>query len=46
MEPENDKTRTRTILTRGTTVSHYRIVARTGAGMQGEVNEDLACDLG
>ena len=37
MEPDQDKTRTYIVLTKGTMVSHYRIVERIGAGGMGEV---------
>jgi hypothetical protein len=33
------------ILTKGTMVGHYRMVEKIGAGLRGEMNEDLACDL-
>ena len=35
--PENDDTQTRSILTEGTIVDHYRIVEKIGAGGMGEV---------
>jgi hypothetical protein len=31
MEPDDDKTRTHVMLTKGTIVSHYRIVEKIGA---------------
>jgi len=31
MEPDNDKTQTHVFLTKGTMVSHYRIINRVGA---------------
>ena len=34
---EDDKTRTHVVLTKGTMVSHYRIVEKIGAGGMGEV---------
>ena len=37
MKPDDDKTQTHVILTRGTMVSHYRIVEKIGAGGMGEV---------
>jgi len=37
MEPENDKTQTHVALTRGTMVSHYKIIERIGSGGMGEV---------
>ncbi|MDH3937843.1 MAG: protein kinase [candidate division Zixibacteria bacterium] len=37
MEPDDDKTRTHIVLTKGTMVSHYRIVEKIGAGGMGEV---------
>ena len=37
MEPDDDKTRTHVVLTKGTMVSHYRIVEKIGAGGMGEV---------
>ncbi|MDH3936399.1 MAG: protein kinase, partial [candidate division Zixibacteria bacterium] len=36
-EPNDDKTRTHIVLTKGTMVSHYRIVEKIGAGGMGEV---------
>ena len=32
MKPEDDKTRTHAVLTKGTMVSHYRIIEKSGAG--------------
>jgi len=37
MQPDDDKTRTHIVLTKGTMVSHYRIVEKIGAGGMGEV---------
>ena len=37
MEPDNDKTQSHIVLTKGTMVSHYRIVEKIGAGGMGEV---------
>jgi len=37
MQPDDDKTRTHVTLTRGTMVSHYRIIEKIGAGGMGEV---------
>ncbi|MCK4460444.1 MAG: serine/threonine protein kinase, partial [candidate division Zixibacteria bacterium] len=37
MEPEDDNTRTHVVLSKGTMVSHYRIVEKIGAGGMGEV---------
>jgi serine/threonine protein kinase/Flp pilus assembly protein TadD len=37
MENSNDNTRTHIVLTKGTMVSHYRIVEKIGAGGMGEV---------
>ncbi|MEE9442986.1 MAG: protein kinase [candidate division Zixibacteria bacterium] len=37
MEPDDDKTRTHVVLTKGTMVSHYRMVEKIGAGGMGEV---------
>ena len=37
MEPDDDKTRTHVVLTKGTMVSHYRIIKKIGAGGMGEV---------
>ena len=34
---DNDKTQTHVVLTKGTMVSHYRIVEKIGAGGMGEV---------
>jgi hypothetical protein len=31
MEPDDDKTQTHIVLTKGTMVAHYRIVEKTGA---------------
>ncbi|MFW9816855.1 MAG: protein kinase [Candidatus Thorarchaeota archaeon] len=36
-EADNDRTRTHVVLTKGTMVSHYRIVEKIGAGGMGEV---------
>jgi serine/threonine protein kinase len=36
-EADNDRTRTHIVLTKGTMVSHYRIVEKIGAGGMGEV---------
>ncbi len=37
MEPDDDKTQSHSVLTKGTMVSHYRIVGKIGAGGMGEV---------
>ena len=37
MSRDDDNTRTHTVLTKGTMVSHYRIVEKIGAGGMGEV---------
>ena len=37
MEPNDDNTRTHIVLTKGTMVSHYRIIEKIGAGGMGEV---------
>jgi tetratricopeptide (TPR) repeat protein/predicted Ser/Thr protein kinase len=37
MEPENGKTQTYSVLSKGTMISHYRIIERVGAGGMGEV---------
>jgi serine/threonine protein kinase/Tfp pilus assembly protein PilF len=37
MEPDDDKTSTHVVLSKGTMVSHYRIVEKIGAGGMGEV---------
>jgi serine/threonine protein kinase/Tfp pilus assembly protein PilF len=37
MEPDDDKTRSYVALTKGTMVSHYRIIEKIGAGGMGEV---------
>jgi len=37
MDHDDDKTRTHVVLTKGTMVSHYRIVEKIGAGGMGEV---------
>ena len=37
VEPDNDKTQTHVVLTKGTTVSHYRIIENIGAGGMGDV---------
>ena len=37
MESDNDNTRTYVVLTKGTMVSHYRIIEKIGAGGMGEV---------
>jgi serine/threonine protein kinase/tetratricopeptide (TPR) repeat protein len=37
MEPDDDKTQTHIALTKGTMVSHYRIIEKIGAGGMGEV---------
>jgi len=37
MESENDKTRSAVMLTKGTMVSHYRIIEKIGSGGMGEV---------
>jgi non-specific serine/threonine protein kinase len=37
MEPDDDKTQTHVVLTKGTMVSHYRIIEKIGAGGMGEV---------
>jgi len=37
MEPDDDKTQTHLVLTKGTMISHYRIIERIGAGGMGEV---------
>ncbi|MFQ6008781.1 MAG: hypothetical protein ACE5K8_07520 [Candidatus Zixiibacteriota bacterium] len=34
---KNDNTRTHIVLTKGTMVSHYRIIKKIGAGGMGEV---------
>ena len=37
MESENDKTKSHIVLSKGTMVSHYRIIEKIGAGGMGEV---------
>ncbi|MBU8933337.1 MAG: protein kinase [candidate division Zixibacteria bacterium] len=37
MEPDDDRTQTHVILTKGTMVAHYRIIEKIGAGGMGEV---------
>ncbi len=37
MAPDDDKTRTHVSMTNGTTVSHYRLISKIGAGGMGEV---------
>jgi serine/threonine-protein kinase len=37
MQPDDDKTKTHVTLTKGTMVSHYRIIEKIGAGGMGEV---------
>jgi serine/threonine protein kinase/Tfp pilus assembly protein PilF len=37
MEPDNDKTQTHVVLTKGTIVAHYRIIEKIGVGGMGEV---------
>ena len=36
-QDDNDKTQTHVLLTKGTMVSHYRIIEKIGAGGMGEV---------
>ncbi len=42
---ENDRTQTHTVLTKGTMVSHYRIVEKIGAGGMGEVHLAVRSEL-
>ena len=35
MEPDNDKTQTHVVLTKGTMVAHYRIIEKISAGGMG-----------
>jgi serine/threonine protein kinase/tetratricopeptide (TPR) repeat protein len=37
MEPDDDKTQTHVVLTKGTIVGHYRIIEKIGAGGMGEI---------
>ncbi len=38
MEPDDEKTRTHVVLTKGTMVAHYRIVEKIGAGGMSEAS--------
>ncbi|MFH1701253.1 MAG: protein kinase [Candidatus Zixiibacteriota bacterium] len=44
-QDDNDKTQTHIVLTKGTMVSHYRIVEKIGAGGMGEVYMDEVAKL-